>query len=716
MTKTTLLKKMYNNLLILFAFFSIQFLSAQCIGGFQWPTSTVISDNSGLEQTISTCNYSIDEYSVISGLSIGLDYQFKIFDEETNVQGYITITDVNDVVIGHGPSPFLWTNATLSTIRVHYSDNASCDGIDECFVSTIQLFDGATEAPGCSEVVYPANEAVNIPIGVNNFEWTVPTTGGIAASYQMYYGLTPDNVDIFVDTFSEPTAEINLDGFGITFYWRIVPFNSSGDAIGCETWSFTTQESPGYCLIGDLFPFNTFTLETCDGLTPNVIANNAWAGEYSNIVVEEGVSYTFLSSVATDFITIGDEDGTTPLAFGTTPLTWESTVSGTIRFYIHLNDNCETQDESRVRSVICGDLSTDTPDWANLQWPPNAEITQGGSFTTYGQVYVAGLTDVEPNIEGQAPGILAWVGISSEGENSNPETWTNWVPASWNSGHVSNNDEYEATVGNGLLPGTYYYAFRFRLNDGPFVYAGVNGFWDEEGSLSGVLTVNAPAVPDNDECSNAQVLTLGQVFETFPLTTSNLAATLSDGPTPSCGNFNFTDNGKDVWYSVVVPASGSLTIQTQGNGGLADTAIALYSGSCGSLEELECNDDFGGTLYSSISLTSLTPDEVLYVRVWGYDGTSGSFIISAFDASLSNSTFDGNSFNYYPNPVVDRLNISYKEIISNVQIFNLLGQKVMSLSPNSTESSIDMSALTTGNYLVKVISQNSSNTFKVIKK
>lgn len=712
MKKITFQKTRLTVLLLLLGFSVSLSINGQCIGDFQFPFDPVESNNSGLVQTISTCNWTDGDFTVITGLLVGQTYEFTITD------GYITITDPSNSVLGHGASPFTWASATMSNIRVHYSDDNTCAGDDECRTTTIRLVDTTTQAPGCSTVVFPANGATGVPVGLNDFVWTVPTTGDPVVSYLMYYGLTADDVNLFVGSFNEPTAEINLSGFNTTLYWRIVPINAGGEAVGCAVWSFTTQEAPGFCLSGTLFPSATFTPQDCDGVTVNTVVTNAWAGEYSNIIVEAGTSYVFQSSVATDFITISNEDGTTALAFGTTPLTWESTVSGTIRFYIHLDDECETQNTSRVRSIICGSTSSEVPDWANLQWPPNATITQGESVTVYGQVYVAGLTDVEPNIVGQAPGISAWVGISPQGENTNPESWSTWVPATWNSGHVSNNDEYEASIGASLTPGTYYYAYRFRLNDGPFVYAGVNGFWDATGSISGVLTVNAPPAPDNDQCVDAIPITPGATFETNPLTTTNLSATLSVGhPTPTCGAFNFTTNGKDVWYTVVVPASGSITLQTAGNGGLLDTVMAAYTGTCGDLTQIGCNDDIGGgNLYSRIILNGQTPGAVIYVRIWGYNGASGSFVVSAFDASLSTNSFDNSAFNYYPNPVSDRLQLSYKEEIKQVSVFNLLGQEVMTKNIGAQEGSIDFSNVASGHYLVRVLTETQSTTVKVIKK
>lgn len=717
MKKTTLKNTwLFSSMMLLSLFLNFD-IQAQCIGNFQFPGEAVESTNSGIVQEITDCNWTNGDFSEISGLIIGQNYEIRNYYAATSVENYITITNLSDVVIAHGPSPFLWSGATATSVRIHYSDNAGCSGQNACSVTTIRLIDTTTQVPGCSTVVSPADGATDVPVGVVDFVWTVPTTGDPAVSYLMYYGLTADDVNLFVGSFNEPTAEINLSGFNTTFYWRIVPVNTGGEAVGCAVWSFTTQEPPGFCLSGDLWPSATFTPLDCDGVTSQIITAGGWAGEYSNVTVEAGTTYIFQSSVTTDFITIGDSDGGNALAFGTTPLTWEATVSGTIRFYTHLDDQCGTATVSRTRSLICGSFTSEVPDWANLQWPPEATITQGENVTVYGQIYVAGLTDVDPNIVGQAPGISAWVGISPQGENTNPETWSTWVPATWNPGHVSNNDEYEAAIGSSLVPGTYYYAYRYRFNDGPFVYGGTTGFWDGTGSVSGVLTVNAPPAPANDECSGAIALTPGATFETSPLTTTNLSATLSVGhPVPSCGNFSFETNGKDVWYTVTIPASGSITLETAGNGGLGDTAMAAYTGTCGDLTQVGCNDDTVG-LYSRIILTGQTPGETIYVRVWGFNGSSGSFVISAFDASLSiGDGFDSTSFNYYPNPVNDRLQISHKEEIKQVAVYNLLGQEVINMPFASNEGSVDFSKLASGQYLVKVMTETQSKVVKVIKR
>uniref|UniRef100_A0A7V3E878 Secretion system C-terminal sorting domain-containing protein n=1 Tax=Ignavibacterium album TaxID=591197 RepID=A0A7V3E878_9BACT len=130
--------------------------------------------------------------------------------------------------------------------------------------------------------------------------------------------------------------------------------------------------------------------------------------------------------------------------------------------------------------------------WANLQWPPTDTISIGGSTTVYAQIWIDGIT----NQPGPGAGIQAWIGVNSS--NTNPSTWTNWIPATYNV-DVGNNDEYMAAIGSTLTPGTYYYASRFNIFGGNYVYGGYSsgggGFWDGINYVSGILVVKEPLVP-----------------------------------------------------------------------------------------------------------------------------------------------------------------------------------------------------------------------------
>jgi hypothetical protein len=145
--------------------------------------------------------------------------------------------------------------------------------------------------------------------------------------------------------------------------------------------------------------------------------------------------------------------------------------------------------------------------------------------------------------------------------------------------------------------------------------------------------------------------------------------------------------------------------------------MELYSGTCGSLTSLDCNDDIDGAdnRFSSISVDGRTPGEVLLARVWGYDGSSGGFNISAYDASLGTPVFNEGQFSYYPNPVKNSLTLAHERTISDVAVFNLIGQQVITRKANANVSEIDTSSLPSGAYIVKITVDNQMKTIKVIK-
>ena len=58
----------------------------------------------------------------------------------------------------------------------------------------------------------------------------------------------------------------------------------------------------------------------------------------------------------------------------------------------------------------------------------------------------------------------------------------------------------------------------------------------------------------------------------------------------------------------------------------------------------------------------------------------------------------------YPNPAADQINISNFEfgIGQNIEIYNALGEKVISRIPNGIEQNVDVSALPRGLYFVRI--------------
>ena len=84
---------------------------------------------------------------------------------------------------------------------------------------------------------------------------------------------------------------------------------------------------------------------------------------------------------------------------------------------------------------------------------------------------------------------------------------------------------------------------------------------------------------------------------------------------------------------------------------------------------------------------------------------------------LGTEEFVANSIKLYPNPVIDLVTISSTEIITKIEVVNMLGQLVFSDEINEIETNIDMSRYATGTYLVRVSAEdNKIKTFKVVKK
>jgi len=74
-------------------------------------------------------------------------------------------------------------------------------------------------------------------------------------------------------------------------------------------------------------------------------------------------------------------------------------------------------------------------------------------------------------------------------------------------------------------------------------------------------------------------------------------------------------------------------------------------------------------------------------------------------------------FSYYPNPIVnDELTLKSNENISIVNIFNIIGQKVIAKKPVAFESKIQLQNLPAGVYIVQVVIGSKEGSFKVIKK
>jgi hypothetical protein len=87
---------------------------------------------------------------------------------------------------------------------------------------------------------------------------------------------------------------------------------------------------------------------------------------------------------------------------------------------------------------------------------------------------------------------------------------------------------------------------------------------------------------------------------------------------------------------------------------------------------------------------------------------------------VTNSTLGVNDFNainvsVYPNPTINNINIQSDEQITNVVVYNTLGQMVMNAAPDATNFSMQTANLDAGIYFAKLSTEKGSKTVKFIK-
>ena len=129
------------------------------------------------------------------------------------------------------------------------------------------------------------------------------------------------------------------------------------------------------------------------------------------------------------------------------------------------------------------------------------------------------------------------------------------------------------------------------------------------------------------------------------------------------------------------------------------------------------NSGTNGKLFVGVNeTTGLSAIQLSQITFEGFSGamilTSGEVVPVSF-MGVSAQTFK--NFKYSPNPVANKLMLSNAKEISEVSVYNFIGQKVLVTSPNALISDVDMSGLANSVYLVEVISEGNKQTFKVIK-
>ncbi len=235
-------------------------------------------------------------------------------------------------------------------------------------------------------------------------------------------------------------------------------------------------------------------------------------------------------------------------------------------------------------------------------------------------------------------------------------TSADYISVTWES--LSPGSTYSIEYGpSGFTPGTGTTVTGITGTDGPPVeFTGLElfSFYDfylsaDCGGGFATDTISqtfntTPGLLTNDDCDGAIPLPVNGQDDCQPTAGFNDGATDS-GVAHSCANYQ----GGDVWFSFVAPSSGNVIVETSGTGGFTDGGLAVYSGACGALVEVACNDDGGEGLFSLVEGFGLTPGDTYYAAVWEYGGdVTGAFNICAYEGPTCPNPAQ---FSFFPDSV-----------------------------------------------------------------
>lgn len=178
-----------------------------------------------------------------------------------------------------------------------------------------------------------------------------------------------------------------------------------------------------------------------------------------------------------------------------------------------------------------------------------------------------------------------------------------------------------------------------------------------------------------NDCEGDRVSVLAMVNMTTPPVVNNQVIEVETGSEATVEDLTYTGEGTINWYA-----------------NLDDVVNSENSIEAGAIIT-------PGTYYATLTV----------------DGCESDYVTFTVEVLLGTNGFTKGTFTYYPNPVKDMLKLSYSEGITGVEVFNLVGQRVINIAMGQNEANVDMSSLASGTYVVKVSSGDAAAMIKVVK-
>lgn len=182
----------------------------------------------------------------------------------------------------------------------------------------------------------------------------------------------------------------------------------------------------------------------------------------------------------------------------------------------------------------------------------------------------------------------------------------------------------------------------------------------------------------------------------------------------------FTVSNRKVYVSVWTPEAGipvRLKVEVVGNPTQSCETQTVATISGWQMMEFDFNNQASGT---AVFNPAFNFNMMSIFFNFGIDGATAGEKTFYFDnvsyaAPLSIASFEDTKISMYPNPVSSSLSINSVEKLDAISIYNVIGQEVLNLKVNDTNTIINVSNFENGIYIIKTFSEGKVSTTKFIK-
>ncbi|MEK7225739.1 MAG: T9SS type A sorting domain-containing protein, partial [Bacteroidota bacterium] len=166
-------------------------------------------------------------------------------------------------------------------------------------------------------------------------------------------------------------------------------------------------------------------------------------------------------------------------------------------------------------------------------------------------------------------------------------------------------------------------------------------------------------------------------------------------------------------YRFVITTGGTITVTLTGLP--ADYDLRLYRNNSN-----VASSSNGGTTSETINYTATA--NTYYARVVGWSGAFNAtscytLKVQLGTASKQEDLITSENITVFPNPVLDKVTVRIKDLEGSaaIRVFDMYGRMVMQQSSSQPLTQLDVSKLSSGIYLIKVMNGGKESTMKIVK-